>query len=84
MVASLKRVYENLWRLQKTPLTATKAQNRAHATPLQRLTHNSHYLRFDTQERVIDNFCVSQFSNISIILLDILIFLLVAICVRSL
>jgi hypothetical protein len=48
MVASLKRVYENLWTLQKTPPTATKAHNRAHATPLQRLVHNSKYLRFDS------------------------------------
>jgi hypothetical protein len=43
MVASLKRVYENLWTLQKTPLTATKAHNRAHVTPLQHLAHNGYY-----------------------------------------
>jgi hypothetical protein len=41
MVASLNRVYENLWTLQKTPLTVTKAHNRVHVTLLQCLAHNS-------------------------------------------
>jgi len=54
MVASLKRVYENLWRLQKTHLFAAKAHNRALVTLLHKLTHFDHPCAACIQPKIID------------------------------